>query len=110
MFRFETNNLYNFFYWLANFKDGVDSAEVVRAKLLQVEKVLDQKPQQALTRTIHLQRVGEFAVNDRQPLFDAVGNEVFGANNFNEVTDLPHQHFHRKILRLNGIQRIARVV
>ena len=110
MLCFVTDDLHNLLDWFADLEGGVDAAEIVRAQLLQIEKVLDHKCQKALTCTVDVKRVGEFAVNALQPLFQAVRVEVLRIDNLYEVTDLAHLHFHCQILRVDCIQRIARVV
>ena len=110
MLRLITDNLHDFFDWLVELKGGLDDAEVVRAQLLQIEKVLNHERQKALTRTVHVQRVRKFAVNAFQPLFKAARMEIVRTDHLYEVIDLAHLHIHGNNLRVDRIQRIARVV
>ena len=110
MLCFVTDDLHNLLDRFADLEGGADAAEIVRAQLLQIEKVLDHKCQKSLTCTVDVQRVGKFAVNNLQPLFETIRVEVLRIDNLYEVTDLAHLHFHDQILRVDRIQRIARVV
>ena len=94
MLRFKADDPHNFLDWLADLKGRVDAAEVVRAQLLQVEEVLYHKCQKALTRTVNVQRLGEFLLNGIQSFFEAIRTEVFRTDHLNEVADLAHQHIH----------------
>ena len=110
MLCFKADNVDNFFNRFADLKGGVDAAEVVRAQLLQVKEVLDHNGQKALTCIVYVQRVGQFAVNALQPLFETIRTEVHCADHLYKVIDLAHRHIHDEILRVDRIQRIACVV